>query len=742
MSYFLEMLARLGTHLVTKKPSTQEDMSKNYCDRRGLVGLGAMGVANLVGNSPTEATTAISTSLPPLSQEKGGTGASALGSATLVPRGANVARALADLHGDVLNARAWGCKGDGLSDDTAAITALLSAGGYIFFPDGDYLIAAAGPSAGGVQAIVSRSTTVVCSPKARFFSNGLDNPLIQLSRNTMTIEAGLRPSVTWSGGVIDISANKISVSHPFIGLVQFSGSQGSAAVTDGLYLHGSYRPTTGARGTNYKNGWNSISIEGVTFYGGEHWQHAGGDSGVYPEGADIISVQRCHFVGLNDCGVYVSQSVDGTTKGRVTIRDNWFENCCHGAAIKRGPDGFDISHNTFVQCARCIIVEPLVGNPPQSGGIYNNRMLRCGGGIKLYWSRYVTVRDNVIEEAGAFLADGSTVVPDQVVAIHLAGCTSCKVKSNHLLRINKKHYGDNSYAVRLSRYKIENNDYESNNNIFEDNECRGWYDFAFEGASAGPNYWTRNRFYDCGAGSSTGIANPAIRSMIVNVDGIDGGIVHRNSVYYPDGTSGAPAIARAGSHGVGLYFASSFCGISVNGKLGFSVNAANCVFTKTPVPAVDNRIALGAPDARFSTMYVSTSAICSSDSRLKQQVRPLCEREATVARRLKTLIRAFKFNDAVREKGTGARIHVGVIAQDVKAAFESEGLAAEDYAIFCCGASEEAPKMCGRQMEKLQDTGSPFAQLEVDEKQQAGSAASECYGVRYSELLSFIIGAL
>ena len=48
-----------------------------------------------------------------------------------------------------------------------------------------------------------------------------------------------------------------------------------------------------------------------------------------------------------------------------------------------------------------------------------------------------------------------------------------------------------------------------------------------------------------------------------------------------------------------------------------------------------------------------------------------------------TLFKTFKWNDAVASKGDNARIHAGVIAQDVEAALIAKGLDAADYAFWC-----------------------------------------------------------
>ena len=104
----------------------------------------------------------------------------------------------------------------------------------------------------------------------------------------------------------------------------------------------------------------------------------------------------------------------------------------------------------------------------------------------------------------------------------------------------------------------------------------------------------------------------------------------------------------------------------------------------------------------------------------------MANKEKAVAIKLKGAIKAFKFNDAVESKGDGARWHFGVIAQEVKAAFESEGLVAEEYGLFCYDEWQEQPE--------IKDSEGNIRQEYV--------AAGNRYGVRYDELLAFIIGAI
>lgn len=126
-------------------------------------------------------------------------------------------------------------------------------------------------------------------------------------------------------------------------------------------------------------------------------------------------------------------------------------------------------------------------------------------------------------------------------------------------------------------------------------------------------------------------------------------------------------------------------------------------------PNVDGGPSFGRAANRWNTIYAVTGTINTSDANAKQQIRSLTDAEKAVALKVKAGIKAFKFNDAVQKKGSGARIHFGIIAQDVQAAFKSEGLDANDYGLFCA--------------DKLPD-------------------GTTRLGVRYEELLAFVIGAM
>ena len=130
-------------------------------------------------------------------------------------------------------------------------------------------------------------------------------------------------------------------------------------------------------------------------------------------------------------------------------------------------------------------------------------------------------------------------------------------------------------------------------------------------------------------------------------------------------------------------------------------------------PFIDNAYNLGTGVERWNTVYAAVGTINTSDATEKQQIETLTDAEKRVAQRIKSLVRTFKWNSAVELKGDAARTHVGVMAQDVQAAFAAEGLDANKYGLFC---SDDIPNADGTVTARL--------------------------GLRYDQLLTFALAAL
>ena len=182
-----------------------------------------------------------------------------------------------------------------------------------------------------------------------------------------------------------------------------------------------------------------------------------------------------------------------------------------------------------------------------------------------------------------------------------------------------------------------------------------------------------------------------------NREDSDGDIV----VFRKDGT----AVGNIGVQGR-MYMAGTAMGIYFGPSYLAPTNSSGTV--------TDNTYDLGDPSYRWDDIYATNGTIQTSDANEKQDIEALSEAEQRVAVACKGLLRKFRWKSSVEENGDDARIHFGIIAQDLQAAFEAEGLDAGSYAMFTSATWTD------------EDSGEEKTRL----------------GVRYAELLAFIISAI
>ena len=101
----------------------------------------------------------------------------------------------------------------------------------------------------------------------------------------------------------------------------------------------------------------------------------------------------------------------------------------------------------------------------------------------------------------------------------------------------------------------------------------------------------------------------------------------------------------------------------------------------------DNSVSLGFFDRRWTTVYSVTGAINTSDRDTKQQIGAIPDEWLDAWGELNW--QRFKFNDAVEEKGDGARWHIGLIAQEVRDVFAARDLDAMEIGLLCFDEWEE-----------------------------------------------------
>ena len=143
--------------------------------------------------------------------------------------------------------------------------------------------------------------------------------------------------------------------------------------------------------------------------------------------------------------------------------------------------------------------------------------------------------------------------------------------------------------------------------------------------------------------------------------------------------------------------------------------------------ARDDAINLGSGSNRFDTIFAKAGDINTSDLNEKQDIELLSDAEMRVANAAKGLLRKYRWKSSVAEKGDDARIHFGIIAQDLQAAFEAEGLDSARYGMLCSDTFW------------VDSEGETY---DTQEEAPEGATEQTRLGVRYSELLAFIIAAI
>ena len=144
----------------------------------------------------------------------------------------------------------------------------------------------------------------------------------------------------------------------------------------------------------------------------------------------------------------------------------------------------------------------------------------------------------------------------------------------------------------------------------------------------------------------------------------------------------------------------------------------------------DDSVDLGSSTVRFDDIYATNGTIQTSDKTEKRAIRELTEAEQRVAIVAKGLLRAFKWRTAVAAKGEEARVHFGIMAQDLETAFEAEELDARDYGLFIETTWWEHGNIKYANQE------------DIPEEYREEAIENKRLGVRYAELMAFIIAAI
>lgn len=203
-----------------------------------------------------------------------------------------------------------------------------------------------------------------------------------------------------------------------------------------------------------------------------------------------------------------------------------------------------------------------------------------------------------------------------------------------------------------------------------------------------------------------------------------------------DGATRYGYVGNASSGNTSLYLLSDAASIFLYAEGAYSATVLGDRF----VPYTNNTKYLGDSSRRWIQLYAVNGTVNTSDRIKKTNIRQATEAEIRVGRRLRRLGVFFQWRDKVAIEGEDvARLHAGMISQEVEAAFQAEGLNAARYSLWC-----EDPEM-----REVFPEGTIF-----DENGMAYDAQGEIVepvleptgrtikSLRYDELHSFMIACM
>lgn len=263
--------------------------------------------------------------------------------------------------------------------------------------------------------------------------------------------------------------------------------------------------------------------------------------------------------------------------------------------------------------------------------------------------------------------------------------------------------------------------------------------------------------YDIVVGSTTGYLNnstyPKVGSLYNKVR-----ISQSGSTVSVDGYpaaallgleyAGGPIFGMVSTDGTGfpsINFYDGSLSIKASVQYGFTADRLNLAVSSgggwfissgSFSPQADNTLSLGTGSNRVSEVFAATAAINTSDQRVKTSVASASDTLLDAVGAIP--IHTFQFTDAVEKKGAeSARLHVGVIAQEVASAFQAQGLDASRYGLFCHDEWQDEYETVEvvDQPEVLNENGDVVTPAVTHKEKQKVLSAGDRYGIRYEELL-------
>lgn len=275
--------------------------------------------------------------------------------------------------------------GVAVNDETDQATAIVAAfqgednPAQWYFPKGEYCIATR------ARTVVTEDIEIRCHPDTIFKITVDGEGFLFSPRGT--------PNITWTGGTFDGTNQPVSQVVPWRETYPPANS-GSSNVAGSISITGSANGQFG-----------HIAIRDVVMENHPtHWSLAGGDQSLAIGSCQSALIENCVFRSARDLGIYFSDrdpALETSSVNNAVIRNCRFENCAHGAAVKRGGIDITVDQCEFVNCLRGFISQR--ANQVGAGTnvtVKNSTFERCWEAVLLETTLIATVEDNTFTDMG------------------------------------------------------------------------------------------------------------------------------------------------------------------------------------------------------------------------------------------------------------------------------------------------------------------------------------------------------
>lgn len=651
-------------------------------------------------------------------------------------------RILEDRFADVINVRDYGAKGDGITDDTEAIAKAFNNANekVVYFPIGKYLASSINMTSGchmdnGAKLFfigADKSTAFInCSSNSASFGN------IYIDANNKQIS-----------NVFQLNGNKNFIENIFI-----ENLSSTDVLTCGLVVYGEENTINNTTIRNFINSgyWNDSSPQGVTI--------------------DTVATKNTFnsIIGYSTRSTVVDNSTGINFFGNISsfdCQDNGFYGVNSGTSIincinyegTNNAAGFRHEHvsniGSILTTNRCAVffgdcgnikigeiiatnVKTIITtNEANTGDISIGRIdAKLTDGYPIYFpSENGNVSSLTINELNIDITvTGESDSFSRHSFIRLDGCAGVKLNSvkiivHYLQDLENQHLyikfneslSKNSFLGRIRAKCLNSLGSLADAAIFVQN-C--WQEklTVLTGIVQG-DYLTIS--------SDSNLADEILISNSVPTSGYwkQGKVLWKASA---NGTNAAFVCTESGTPG-------KWAAIPVfSTDSTFNTLKANSFYPIANFyPKEDNVVSVGTNSNRFSTIFAATGSINTSDIRCKQNITNPTDKLLKAWGNVN--YKLFQFNDAIKKKGINARLHIGVIAQEVQEAFANQGLNAANYGLFCYDEwlDQYETIIINEEKELFTDDGKTIKQIIPREQQKKTISAGNRYGIRYEEALA------